>query len=96
MPNSLKNKFSSLRYKGLITDEEYKALVKKLDGHDREIRNKTFNNIISQLDAEVESSAKFIREYDNSIAQKAYYKGLYNALDIVKRMKEEVGESDKT
>ena len=37
MPNSLRTKISSLRYKGKITEEEYKDLISKLDGHDKVI-----------------------------------------------------------
>ena len=47
MPNSLKSKLSSLRYKRLITDEEYKELIKKLDGHDREIRAKVIDEFVN-------------------------------------------------
>lgn len=49
MPNSLKSKLSSLRYKRLLTDEEYKELIKKLDGHDREIRAKALNDFANWL-----------------------------------------------
>lgn len=38
MPNSLRSKISSLRYKGKITDEEYKDLISKLDGHDKALK----------------------------------------------------------
>lgn len=38
MPNSLRTKISSLRYKGKITEEEYKDLISKLDGHDKALR----------------------------------------------------------
>ena len=38
MPNSLRAKLSSLRYKGKITEEEYKDLISKLDGHDKALR----------------------------------------------------------
>lgn len=77
----------------LITNDiQYNNCIKLL----AEERNKTIDEIIRQLDAEVESSAKFIREYDDSIAQKAYHKALCNALDIVKRMKgEEYGRIRK-
>lgn len=46
MPNSLRSKLSSLRYKRLLTDEEYKELINKLGGHDREIRNKTIEEVM--------------------------------------------------
>lgn len=51
--------------------------------------NKAIDDFIRQLEAEVESSAKFIREYDDSIAQKAYYKGLSYALKIAEQLKGE-------
>ena len=87
MANSLRSKIKKLRHSNNISEQMCNELLDKLDGHDRELRNKVIDEIISQLDAEVESSAKFIREYDDSIAQKAYYKGLHNALDIVMQMK---------
>lgn len=46
MPNSLKVKLSKLRYKGEITQEEYSELIKKLDGHDEQIRAKTIEEVI--------------------------------------------------
>lgn len=49
MPNSLKCKLSSLRYKRLFTDEEYQELIKKLGGHDREIRNKAIDELMNAL-----------------------------------------------
>ena len=47
--------------------------------------------VAEALDAEVESSNKYIREYDDSNVQVAYNQGLKNALKIVKEM---AGESD--
>ena len=38
MPNSLKTKLSKLRYQGKITDEEYRELIDKLEGHDKELK----------------------------------------------------------
>lgn len=60
MPNSLKSKLSSLRYKGLITDEEYKELVKKLDGHDREIRNKAIDDFVDKARPFMDTHHDFI------------------------------------
>lgn len=37
MPLSLKCKLSKLRHNGQITDDEYNELIKKLDGHDKQI-----------------------------------------------------------
>lgn len=55
MPKSLKCKLSSLRYKRLLTDEEYHEIIKKLDGHDREIRNKAIDEFAEKLCTDVES-----------------------------------------
>ena len=49
MPKSLRCKLSDLRYKRLITDEEYQEMIKKLNGHDREIRNKAIDDFAKQL-----------------------------------------------
>lgn len=43
MANSLRSKLSKLRHDGHITDAEYQAFIKKLDGHDAEIRNKAID-----------------------------------------------------
>jgi hypothetical protein len=40
MPNSLRTKLSKLRYKRQISDEEYRELTAKLDGHDKELLDK--------------------------------------------------------
>lgn len=37
MANSLKAKLKKLRYQRRITEEEYKELIKKLDGHDKRL-----------------------------------------------------------
>lgn len=42
MPNSLRTKLSKLRYIGKITEEEYKELTQKLDGHDTELFNTAY------------------------------------------------------
>ena len=49
MPNSLKCKLSSLRYKRLLTDEEYQEIIKKMNGHDREIRNKAIDDFAEKI-----------------------------------------------
>jgi hypothetical protein len=40
MANSLRAKLSKLKHDGHIDNAEYQELIKKLDGHDRELRNK--------------------------------------------------------
>lgn len=39
MPNSLRCKLSKLRFQGKITQEEYKELLEKLDGHNKNLRD---------------------------------------------------------
>lgn len=43
MANSLRAKLSKLRHDGHITNIEYQEFLKKIDGHDREIRNKAID-----------------------------------------------------
>ena len=67
-----------MRYKRLLTDEEYQEIIKKMDGHDREIRNKsidefaeTLKNHLNQFDFWqfnfVASTGAVIRNYDYMI-----------------------------
>lgn len=65
MPNSLKSKLSSLRYKRLITDEEYKELIKKLNGHDNEIRIKVIDEFVKTLKEEL-NNYDFWKQFNKS------------------------------
>lgn len=49
MANSLRAKLSKLRHDGHITDAEYNAFIKKMDGHEQEIRAKTIDEFAKQL-----------------------------------------------
>lgn len=49
MANSLRAKLSKLRHDGNITDTEYQALIKKLDGHDTEIRAKAIDEFAERI-----------------------------------------------
>ena len=49
MPLSLKSQLKKFAHKGQITQEEYNALIKKLDGHDKEIRNKAIEEFAEKL-----------------------------------------------
>lgn len=46
MPLSLKTMLKKFVHKGQITQEEYDALIKKLDGHDKEIRAKAITDYL--------------------------------------------------
>ena len=70
MPLSLKCKLSKLRHNGQITDDEYNELIKKLDGHDRQIKSDVINSIKQELneiypsnytDAPIETSGILLR-----------------------------------
>lgn len=50
MANSLRAKLSKLRHDGHITDTEYQEFVKKLDGHDKQIRADTIDKCIEMLE----------------------------------------------
>ena len=54
MPNSLKAKLSNLRYKGQITDAEYKELIDKLNGHDRQM--------IEEIKAKIDFEEKWLMD----------------------------------
>ena len=49
MPLSLKSQLRKLAHKGLISKEEYNTLIKKLDWHDKEIRNKAIDEFAKAL-----------------------------------------------
>ena len=53
------------------------------------IKIQAYEECIAQLDAEIESSDKYIREYDDSELQKVYNKGLRDALKALKEMVDE-------
>ncbi len=59
MANSLRAKISKLRHDGNITDAEYCEVIAKLDGHDKEIRNKAIDTFTEKLgEAFSESSSE--------------------------------------
>jgi len=49
MANSLRAKLSKLRHDGHITDAEYQAFIKKMDGHDAEIKSKVIDDFAERL-----------------------------------------------
>lgn len=77
MPNSLRSKLSKLRYKRQISDEEYRELTKKLNGHDKELLDK----IIAEIEEaqtykmfEGEDTVYVKRDYVLAIIDKYKYK----------------------
>ena len=49
MANSLRAKLSKLRHDGNITDAEYQAFIKKMDGHDAKIREKAIDEFSERM-----------------------------------------------
>lgn len=49
MANSLRAKLSKLRHDRLITEEEYQAFIKKLEGHDKHIREKALDDVLKRV-----------------------------------------------
>lgn len=47
--------------------------------------NTVINDILLDVEAELESSNKYIREYEDTEAQRAFNKGLTVAYDIIKK-----------
>lgn len=72
-------------YNTYCTLSDALALIKKLTEENERHRS----DVVGQLEAEVYSSDKYINEYDGSEVQKAYNKGLRDALKIAKEMLEE-------
>lgn len=93
MPNSLKTKLSKLKYKGQITDEEYRELIAKLDGHDTEIRAEARTKVLDKILKEITFEEKWL--YDAIRADKGNYgyninkafSGLKNSLRKMKEQK---------
>ena len=50
MPNSLKDKFKSLRNRFLIDDAEYRSMCNKLDRHDSELLDKVMQKWRTVID----------------------------------------------
>ena len=66
MPLSLKSHLKKFAHKGQITQEEYNALIKKLDGHDKELRERVISEfaewIWDDLDGQCFDSMKELTE----------------------------------
>ena len=52
MPMSLKCMIAKWLHKGQISQEEYDAVIKKLDGHDKQIRADAINEYVTRFEAE--------------------------------------------
>ena len=64
MPLSLKSHLKKFVHKGQITQEEYDALIKKLDGHDKEVRAKAIDEFAEKCKANILCRTFGLREVD--------------------------------
>lgn len=78
MSNSLRAKLSKLRYKGEITQEEYSELIKKLDGHDKQVRTDAVEKFADYLRFVYEKSMELSVMGTNDETEKLELKGIYS------------------
>lgn len=99
MPMSLKVMLKKFVHKGQITQEEYDALIKKLEGHDKEIRNKAVDEFAEKLKAELLLSKNVISERRKMCESGSHMEGIYSSaigtLNGVYSMVDEVAEELK-
>ena len=94
MPNSLRTKITKLRYKGQISEDEYKELINKLDGHDIEQLKwwlEYLNRVTDILENEItETKVKIEKMKEASVPSfeyidksRGYILGLRTAIKII-------------
>ena len=64
-------------------------ITKNYDWKFEKAKSEAIKEVLLTLEAEAESSDKYIREYDDSEVQRAYNKALWKSYNLVKEM---VGE----
>ena len=84
MANSLRAKLSKLRHDGHITDAEYQAFIKKLDGHDREIRNKAIDEFAEKL----YNKSTDLRDIESDDYGILHYEDVYEVVEEMKGVQE--------
>lgn len=67
MANSLRAKIKQLRHKGKITQQEYDEIIKKLDGHDREVLTDYLDKVTDLLTNEMERKKAEIEKKKQAI-----------------------------
>ncbi len=87
MPLSLKTMLKKFVYKGQITQDEYDALIKKLDGHDKEIRNNTIDEFTEKLSTDVESFVATVNGIEADLLTLDYFDEFI--FDVAEQLKEE-------
>jgi hypothetical protein len=87
MPLSLKSHLKKFVHKGQITQEEYDALIKKLDGHDKEIRNKAIDEFAEKLSTDVESFVATVNGIEADLLTLDYFDEFI--FEVAEQLKEE-------
>lgn len=87
MPLSLKTMLKKFVHKGQITQEEYDALIKKLDGHDKEIRNNTIDEFTEKLSTDVESFVATVNGIEADLLTLDYFDEFI--FDMAEQLKED-------
>lgn len=87
MPMSLKVMLKKFAHKGQITQEEYDTLVKKLDGHDKEIRNNTIDEFVEKLSTDVESFVATVNGVEADLLTLDYFDEFI--FEVAEQLKEE-------
>lgn len=82
MANSLKIKLSKLRHDGHITNNEYQEFIKKIDGHDRELKDQVIDQILSWCFDN--SFVDYTEEYSDNGDCLVVYSRLANYLEEMK------------
>lgn len=91
MPNSLRTKLSKLRYKRQISDEEYRELTEKLNGHDKELLAKIRAEILKERECAYADFERYKVEYLgqdwedalDSLPQDDFRYGMERAIELI-------------
>lgn len=92
MPMSLKVMLKKFAHKGQITQEEYDALIKKLDGHDKEIRNNAIDEFAEKLGTEFSEQCGEIKVEGITYDILTLDSAIEIMWDLVSELKEEVAK----
>lgn len=68
MPMSLKCMIDKWLHKGQISQEEYDAVIKKLEGHDKQIRAEVIDELVLKLEADMPSKLDAKERYGYAVA----------------------------
>lgn len=101
MPESIKCKISKLRYKRLITEDEYIDLIKKIDGHDRELYDKAYSEgknhqLVAEIKIDADTMSKMLDEKLCELRAKIL--GMRNATidEFAEKLKEQYKHYEET